>query len=116
VLLNGVGVATGEHAGHGDCHLPIIDVEPGKTYRMRFVGATALSMVSMGIEGHSRLDIIEADGHYTKPYTVDHIQVSSGQRFDAILCTKPAEDLANRTDYIIQFETKDRPAVYTGYG
>ncbi|KAF1912664.1 L-ascorbate oxidase-like protein [Ampelomyces quisqualis] len=116
VLLNGVGVASGEQAGHGDCQLPIIDVEPGKTYRMRFVGATAISMVSLGIESHSRLDIIQADGHYTKPHTVDHIQISSGQRFEAILSTKRADEMMNRTDFIIQFETKDRPAVYTGFG
>jgi L-ascorbate oxidase len=115
VLLNGVGVAIGETAGQGDCQLPVIKVEPGRTYRMRFVGATALSMVAFGIEDHSRLDVIEADGHYTKPYIVDHMQVSSGQRFDAIFCAKSIEDLGNKTDYIIQFETKDRPAVYTGY-
>jgi L-ascorbate oxidase len=116
VLLNGVGVAIGEKAGHGDCQLPVIDVESGKTYRMRFVGSLAISMVSLGIEGHSRLDIIEADGHYTKPHTVDHIMVSSGQRFDALLRTKTAEEIGDQTDYIIQFETKDRPSIYTGFG
>jgi L-ascorbate oxidase len=116
VLLNGIGVAIGEQAGEGNCQLPIIDVEPGKTYRMRFVGATAISMVAFGIEGHTQLDVIEADGHYTKPYTVDHMLISSGQRFDALLHTKAAEETSNQTDYIIQFETKDRPAVYTGFG
>lgn len=83
---------------------------------MRFIGATALSMVAFGIEGHSKLDVIEADGHYTKPYTVDHMLVSSGQRFDALLHTKTAKEVNNQSDYIIQFETKDRPAVYTGFG
>ena len=116
VLLNGIGVAIGETAGQGNCQLPVIDVEPGKTYRMRFVGATAISMVSFGIEGHSKLDVIEADGHYTKPYTTDHMMLSSGQRFDALLKTKTIEELGNQTDYIIQFETKDRPAIYTGFG
>jgi L-ascorbate oxidase len=116
VLLNGVGVATGMKAGQGNCQLPTIDVEPGKTYRMRFVGATALSMVAFGIEGHSRLDVIEADGRYTKPHTVDHLLLSSGQRFDALLCTKPEQELGNQTDYIIQFETKDRPAIFKGFG
>ncbi|KAH5431090.1 hypothetical protein HBI23_230910 [Parastagonospora nodorum] len=116
VLLNGVGVAIGEKAGQGNCKLPVIDVEPGKTYRMRFVGATALSLVALGIEGHSRMDVIVADGSYTQPHTVDHMQLSSGQRFDAIMCTKTVEELGNQTDYIIQFETKDRPAVYTGFG
>jgi L-ascorbate oxidase len=116
VLINGVGVARSEKAGQGACQLPVIDVEPGKTYRMRFVGATALSMVAFGIEDHSTLDIIEADGRYTQPHTVDHLLISSGQRFDALLCTKPEEELGNKTDYIIQFETKDRPAIFYGFG
>ncbi|KAH7067175.1 L-ascorbate oxidase-like protein [Paraphoma chrysanthemicola] len=116
VLLNGVGVATGRNAGVGGCELPIIDVEPGKTYRLRFVGSTALSMVALGIDGHSKLDVIGADGHYTKPYTVDHMLVGSGQRFEVLLCTKTAQELGNQTDFYIQLETKDRPAVYTGYG
>lgn len=116
VMLNGVGVAIGEEAGRGNCHLPVIDVEPDKTYRMRFVGSTALSLVSLGIEGHPRFDVIQADGQYTKPHTIDHMQLSSGQRFDALFCTKTKEELGNQTDYYIQFETKDRPAVYTGFG
>jgi L-ascorbate oxidase len=116
VLLNGVGVARGEEAGQGNCQLPVIDVEPGKTYRLRFVGATALSLVAFGIEGHAALDVIEADGRYTKPYTVDHMLLSSGQRFDALLRSRSADELGNQTDFVIQFETKDRPAVYTGFG
>ncbi|KAI8937522.1 hypothetical protein NX059_005240 [Plenodomus lindquistii] len=116
VLLNGVGVAQGEKAGQGNCKLPVIDVEPGKTYRFRFIGSTAISMVSFGIEGHDRFDVIEADGHYTKPYTIDHMLVSSGQRFDALFYTKTVEQLGNQTDYYIQFETKDRPAIFTGFG
>lgn len=116
VLLNGVGVAKGEKAGSANCKLPVIDVEPDKTYRMRFVGSTALSMVSMGIEDHSSLDVIGADGHYTKPVTVDHMQVGSGQRFEVLFRTKCAGEVSNKTDYLIQFETKDRPAIYTGYG
>ena len=43
VLINGVGVSIGETAGKDDCKLPVINVDPGKTYRMRFIGATALS-------------------------------------------------------------------------
>ncbi|KAH9868288.1 hypothetical protein J1614_007360 [Plenodomus biglobosus] len=116
VLINGVGVAKGETAGKGNCKLPVIDVEPGKTYRLRFIGSTALSMVAFAIKGHDRFDVIEADGHYTKPHPTDYMLVSSGQRFDAILHTKTVEQLGNETDYYIQYETKDRPAVYTGFG
>ncbi|KAJ4377382.1 hypothetical protein N0V83_000207 [Neocucurbitaria cava] len=116
VLVNGVGVAIGEKAGVATCKLPVIDVEPGMTYRLRFVGSTAISMVALGIEDHDALDIIGADGHYTKPYRVDHMQVASGQRFEVLLKTKTIDEVGNQTDYVIQFETKDRPEVYTGYG
>jgi FtsP/CotA-like multicopper oxidase with cupredoxin domain len=43
VLINGVGVSIGKTAGMNGCTLPVIKVDPGKTYRMRFIGATALS-------------------------------------------------------------------------
>ncbi|KAK1986938.1 L-ascorbate oxidase [Colletotrichum cereale] len=116
VLINGVGVSVGEKAGDENCALPVIDVEPGKTYRLRFVGALALSMVQFGIAGHENLTIIEADGHYTKPHSERFMQLSSGQRFDVILQAKTEEELKETTDYLIQFETKDRPKVYHGYG
>lgn len=116
VLINGVGVATGETAGQGNCHLPIINVEPDKTYRMRFIGGTALSMVQFGIVGHDNFTIIEADGAYTMPHQEKFMQLSSGQRFSALFKTKSRSELGNTTDYLIQLETKDRPAVYHGYG
>ncbi|KAF9696447.1 hypothetical protein EKO04_005710 [Ascochyta lentis] len=116
VLVNGVGVAIGETAGEGGCELPVIDVEPGKTYRLRFVGALAISMVSFGIEGHAKMHVIGADGKYTKRHRVKHMQVTSGQRFDVLLQTKTVEKLDGKTDWTIQFETKDRPKVYTGFG
>lgn len=119
VLLNGVGVAAEEKLGKQKCPLPVIDVEPGKTYRLRFVGSLAISMVSLGIEGHAEMDVINADGHYTKPYRVDHMQVTSGQRFDVLLKTKSADEINSgqgKSSYTIQFETKDRPTTYTGFG
>ncbi|OHE98212.1 L-ascorbate oxidase [Colletotrichum orchidophilum] len=116
VLLNGVGVSVGETAGSGSCKLPVIDVKPGKTYRMRFIGATALSMVQMGIVDHDNFTIIGADGHYTKPHTEKFMQLTSGQRFDVIFKTKSESELNGKTDYLIQLETKDRPKVYHGYG
>jgi L-ascorbate oxidase len=116
VLLNGVGVASNETAGTGSCTLPVIDVEPGKTYRLRFVGATAISMVALGIESHPKLEVIGADGHYTKSAVVDHMLVTSGQRFEVLFRTKTQEEISNQTDYIIQFETKERPQAFTGFG
>jgi L-ascorbate oxidase len=61
ILMNGKGGGT---ANGTVCNasLSVIDVEPGKTYRVRFIGATALTFSSLAIEGHGVLDVIEADG------------------------------------------------------
>jgi L-ascorbate oxidase len=118
VLINGVGVAKGEIAGStADCSLPVIHVEPGKTYRWRFIGGLALSMVQFGIVGHDNLTIVAADGQYTLPHTESYIQITSGQRYDVIFRAKSAEELAGGPAvFTIQFETKERPEVYYGYG
>lgn len=118
VLINGVGVANqnGEVAGTAGCSLPVIDVSPGKTYRFRFIGATALSLVSFGIVDHHDFPIIAADGQYTQQSSVDHMEVATGQRFDVLFTAKTKAELDGQTTFIIQFETKERPTVYTGFG
>ncbi|KAI5363638.1 Putative multicopper oxidase, type 1, multicopper oxidase, copper-binding, cupredoxin [Septoria linicola] len=118
VLINGVGVAQEEAARSGTegCELPVIDVEPGKTYRFRFIGSVAISMVQFGIDQHDNFTIIEADGHYTKPHMEDHMQLTSGQRFDTIFTAKTEEELNGKRDYVIQLQTKERPKTYIGYG
>lgn len=116
VLINGVGVSIGETAGDGSCNLPVIDVEAGKTYRMRFIGATALSLTQFAIVDHDNFTIVEVDGHYTKPHSEKFMQLSTGQRFDVIFKAKSQAELGGKTDYLIQLQTKDRPAVYNGYG
>lgn len=116
LLINGVGVGIGKQ-NVSSCKLPVVDVLPGKIYRMRIIGATALSHVSLAFEGHENLTIIAADARYTQPHTVSHIQVGSGQRFDILFKTKTIDELkgSNRTHFWIQFETRDRPSVYRGY-
>lgn len=61
ILINGKsgGTANGTAC---NASLSTINVQPGKTYRFRFVGSTALSFVTLAIEGHEDLVIIEADG------------------------------------------------------
>jgi L-ascorbate oxidase len=102
-----------------DCTLPVIDVEAGKTYRFRFVGATGMSFLTMGFEDHNNLTIIQVDSsEYNAPVSVDHLQLGGGQRFDVLFQAKTAEELirSGKTTYFLQFETRDRPDVYRGYG
>lgn len=60
ILVNGKG---GGSANGTACNasLSTIDVEPGKTYRLRFIGSTALTFASLAFEDHD-LQVIEADG------------------------------------------------------
>lgn len=116
VLINGVGVAIGEQPGSSGCELPVLSVEAGKTYRMRFIGTTALSLVQCAIEDHANFTIIAADGRYTEPLTESFMQLSTGQRFDVIFTAKTTSELNGKTDFLIQFETRERPTTYTGYG
>ncbi|KAL2261843.1 hypothetical protein VTK26DRAFT_3196 [Humicola hyalothermophila] len=101
------------------CTLPVIDVEPGKTYRFRLIGATGLTYLAMAIEDHSDLTIFQVDGNeYNDPVTTDHVRIGSGQRFDILLQAKTAEELredGDRMTYFIQFEALHSPDPYRGY-
>jgi L-ascorbate oxidase len=61
ILVNGKGGGTANGTMY-NTSLSIINVEPGKTYRLRVIGATALTFASLAIEGHWDLEVIEADG------------------------------------------------------
>ncbi|KAI0379352.1 putative multicopper oxidase [Hypomontagnella monticulosa] len=107
-----------EDAPDESCSPFIVDVEPDTTYRFRFVGGTAISFVHFGIEDHSNLTIISADGLYSKPASTDHIQIGSGQRFDILLTTKCQEDLdadGKNGSYWFRFESRGRPQDMGGY-
>ncbi|UPL03177.1 hypothetical protein LCI18_014111 [Fusarium solani-melongenae] len=99
------------------CAPHVVEVEPGKTYRVRVIGATALSLVKLGFEQHEELQVIEADGAYTKRVIIDHSQVSSGQRFSYLFKTKPSKDVceSGKSEFWIRYESRDRPQEITGY-
>ena len=63
VLINGKGAGVHDNGIKCKESLSVIDVEPGKTYRFRVVGATAISFNTFGIEGHNDFELIEADGY-----------------------------------------------------
>ncbi|KKY18288.1 putative multicopper oxidase type 1 [Diplodia seriata] len=117
VLINGHGVSQ-YSATRGDdasCSLARIAVDPAKTYRLRFIGAVALSFITLSIEDHN-VTVIEADGAYTQPLEVPFVQVGGGQRYSALLNTSSCADLpAGRTQFYIQLETRDRPSGLTTY-
>jgi len=86
-------------------------------WKRRFVGGTAISMVTLAFDKHPQLDIIEADGYYTQKYTTDHIQIDSGQRFSALFQTKTQAELESlgATQFWVVFETRESDSVQRAY-
>jgi len=146
ILLNGIGIASGQtsvaskadfaaspggsrtrygaHPAHhlhtrDTCNLPVIDIDPGKTYRFRFIGGTGLSFVATAFEGHDNLTIVQVDGNeYNQPASTGHIQMGAGQRFDVLFQAKTTQQLqadGNKTTYFIQFEALGAPNTTRGY-
>ncbi|RMZ84255.1 hypothetical protein DV738_g803, partial [Chaetothyriales sp. CBS 135597] len=118
IQINGFsGNASFSNAKDASCTPYVLKVQPDRTYRVRFIGGTAISLVTLGIEDHDNLTIIEADSEYTKPWQTDHIQVGSGQRFSALLKTKSRAELEalNKTNFWIRYESRERPTNVSGY-
>ena len=99
------------------CQPYLMNVQPGKTYRLRLAGATALSMITFAIQDHPALEIIEADGYYTEQYTTDHIQIDSGQRFSVLFKTKTQAELdqLGTSQFWVQFETRESNGLQRAY-
>ncbi|KAI1427163.1 Cupredoxin [Xylaria sp. FL1777] len=116
-LINGKGISSYGIVDPSTVLLDVINVEPSTTYRFRFVAAGSLSYASFGFENHTNLQIIEADGHYTKPYSVEFLQMGTGQRFSTLLETKTCAELESfgKLDFYLQIESRDRAAVVTNY-
>lgn len=105
------------HNGSRGCTPYVLEVEPSKTYRLRLIGSTVLSLVEIGIEGHGRLGVIEADGANVEKAHVDHMQIAPGQRYSFLLKTKSLVELlkTENSQFWIQYESRDRPQVVKGY-
>lgn len=118
ILINGQsGTAQSSNASGSSCLPHVINVEADKTYRMRFIGLQAISLVTLGFEDHDDLTVIEADGHFTKKASTEHLQITPGQRFSLLFKTKSTSELKylNKTRFWVQYENRDRPAARSGY-
>lgn len=116
-LVNGDTISKYHIVDPGSSKLTVIDVEPGKWYRFRFIGAMALSYVSLAFEDHPDLEVIEVDGGYTKPYSTPLLQIGSGQRFSALFKAKTCAELRRlgKLDFYLQVEPRDRPSNVVSY-
>ena len=99
------------------CTPLIVNLIPGDTYRLRFISNAAISFVTLGIEDHTNLTIIEADGAYTQPWGTDRLQLGSGQRFSILLKAKSQAEIQKlgKSQFWLRYESRDRPTNVTGY-
>ncbi|KAG8911893.1 ferroxidase fet3, partial [Tulasnella sp. 418] len=61
--------------------------QPGKTYRLRLIGTTALAMFWFWIDGH-QMRVIEVDGTDVEEAPVDMISVSAAQRYSVLVTAR----------------------------
>ncbi|KAG2159054.1 laccase [Suillus bovinus] len=87
MLINGHG----RYAGGPQSELAVINVMPGKRYRLRLVQMSCDSNVLFSIDGHN-LTVVEADGQLTVPLVVDQLQIFAAQRYSVILVTDQPVD------------------------
>lgn len=91
-LINGLGIFDSGIDLDSYCKgYAIIPVHPNKVYRIRVIGAMTFRTLGFAIAGHQMI-VIEVDGDYVKPYDVDYLEVSAGQRFSVLIITNQTSD------------------------
>ncbi|KAG6490695.1 hypothetical protein ZIOFF_052005 [Zingiber officinale] len=72
------------HTNAPECSPYVLSVVPGKTYRLRIASLTALSALNFEVEGHN-MTVVEADGHYVKPFVVKNLNIYSGETYSVLI-------------------------------
>uniref|UniRef100_A0A0D3H618 L-ascorbate oxidase n=1 Tax=Oryza barthii TaxID=65489 RepID=A0A0D3H618_9ORYZ len=95
---------------HPDCAPAVFAVVPGKTYRFRIASVTSLSALNFEIEGHE-MTVVEADGHYVKPFVVKNLNIYSGETYSVLIT---ADQDPNRNYWLASNVVSRKPATPTG--
>ncbi|PKA63640.1 L-ascorbate oxidase [Apostasia shenzhenica] len=84
ILINGRG--QNNCSLNSQCAPVMLHVRPKKTYRLRIASATSLSSLNLAIGNH-KMTVVEADGNYVKPVTVNDVDIYSGESYSVLLKT-----------------------------
>ncbi len=101
------------------CEPWVMRVVTGKTYRVRVIGSTALSLVLFGINDHDNLTIIETDNSYVYPVQTSYMQVDTGQRFSFLFKAKEQSELQQldgHSKFWIEFATREGASTVLSHG
>ncbi|ERN19800.1 hypothetical protein AMTR_s00064p00148730 [Amborella trichopoda] len=69
-----------------ECAPHVLQVEPNKTYRLRIASVTSLASLNFAFGNH-KLVLVEADGSYIQPVTVESLDIYSGETYSLLLHT-----------------------------
>ncbi|XP_016456940.1 L-ascorbate oxidase-like [Nicotiana tabacum] len=71
----------------GEQYAPqILRVRPNKIYRLRVASTTALASLNLAIGGH-KMVVVEADGNYVQPFSVQDMDIYSGESYSILFKT-----------------------------
>ncbi|KAH9932264.1 Fet3 ferroxidase protein [Fomitopsis serialis] len=78
---------SGSTSGTGFNENATMTFEPGKTYRLRIANTGAFGGFYFWIDGHD-MQIIEADGVETEPYSISQLNIGVAQRYSVLITAK----------------------------
>lgn len=114
VVVNGLAFTGQDQQGE----VPyIIDVDFDKTYLLRWLGAQGTMYYAIQIFNHTMI-LVEADGTYLQPHSVEVVELGAGQRYGALLHSKPhSQVVADHTDgcYWVRLEAQWRKPATRGW-
>jgi len=65
-------------------YIKAIEVEAGKTYRLRIIAGTELVGVNFAIQGHN-MTVVEVEGTVVEPYEVQNLDIMPAQRYSVLV-------------------------------
>ena len=87
-LINGRGIHSSVPLNRSI--LSLFEVDKGKSYRFRLIGAQSVYAFNFSIDAH-RLTVIATDGYFIKPVETDFLIIHTGERYDIIVTTNQTE-------------------------
>ncbi|KAI3509298.1 hypothetical protein L1887_24472 [Cichorium endivia] len=83
---NGSSLSACKFRGNEQCAPNILHVQPNKTYRLRVASTTALASLNLAIGNH-KMVMVEADGNYLQPFSVNDFDIYSGETYSVLFHT-----------------------------
>lgn len=99
LLVNGKGMYNCSKDASKDCDPShpdagpfMLDVQPGKSYRLHIIGAASDHFLNFGIEKHV-MRVLETETSLLRPYNARFIEANAGQTYSVLLKTKTSAQL-----------------------